>query len=1072
MEKFDPRRFDPEQPECPVYPDYTFDPVDDPDVGCFFAPLPKTDYLPTWYGLRMDEEKASKEWPGKDQTERRNAEKSAAQKASKHASTPSVAYLDALGRVFLTVADNGLEKNGAEGLYETRVQLDIEGKTTFITDARGNRVMEYVYCVREPEEEDEDEEGNEGDDAQDNSHIIYQKSMDAWERWMLSDVAGNPIFSSWYRDGLEYMVKTEYDALRRPTHIFLKTRDLKTNEEKKLLVERMVYGESLSQPEDFNLREALYRHYDGAGVATNDEFDFKGNLLRGSRQLLEKYDDQVDWSSSPGLEKEIFTGSTVYDALNRPVEVISPDKSVICPTYNEANLLERVEARLRGGANGTVFVSNIDYDAKGQRELVEYGNGTKTEYIYDPLTYRLTNLKTVKTANGKGFQDLYYVYDPVGNIMGIRDDAQQEIYFKNQKVSPDAKYEYDALYRLISAEGREHIGQGNGGASAGKWKGKPHYDFNDSERTNQPLPHPNDGRVMRRYTRRYEYDGVGNILAMIHRANRNGNWTRRYQYKRGNNRLMSTSLPGDADGAGVPVYSEDYQFSARYEHDENGNMTGMPHLTLMKWDYEDQLQATPKQVAGKGGGSETTYYVYDAEGERVRKVTDGQKGTRKNERIYLGGFEIYREYQPDGSKIDLERETLHIMDDEKRIALVETRIPVKDEPVTETTHFIRYQLGNHLGSASLELGNDAEPISYEEYYPYGSTSYQAVKDIKGIPKRYRYTGKERDEETGLCYHGARYYVPWLARWTSTDPMLERYIVFSPYSYSLDNPIVLFDPDGGDVRISVNPSKRRITYSTTIHIYAPRAKRKLLRWAARKAVAFYKKPTIAVGEGKRGRAVYRRWSVHFDIKIIVHNSNRPALVISRERFMTRFRKIIRRDKFRPGDNVLVFRPPTKTSEVEGGIVKGLKRLGVTVENSYGILYDRPSSGRGMLARSLIHEIGHFIGFDDRYYSDLKRKIALTYKDYSCDFMSNQSCQLILMHPIHIREAAEFALAIGARLKKLVVRGVKVDDTVGGTKVMAKDYETLQLRNRQRQINSLRQRQQRELRHKPRYIIDVN
>ncbi len=43
------------------------------------------------------------------------------------------------------------------------------------------------------------------------------------------------------------------------------------------------------------------------------------------------------------------------------------------------------------------------------------------------------------------------------------------------------------------------------------------------------------------------------------------------------------------------------------------------------------------------------------------------------ERVYLGGFEIYREYGGDGLEVTLERETLHIMDDKQRIALVETK---------------------------------------------------------------------------------------------------------------------------------------------------------------------------------------------------------------------------------------------------------------------------------------------------------------------------------------------------------------------------------------------------------------
>jgi hypothetical protein len=55
-------------------------------------------------------------------------------------------------------------------------------------------------------------------------------------------------------------------------------------------------------------------------------------------------------------------------------------------------------------------------------------------------------------------QNIHYTYDPVGNIIAIRDDAQQTIYFDGQVVRPDAEYKYDAIYRLIEATGREHIG--------------------------------------------------------------------------------------------------------------------------------------------------------------------------------------------------------------------------------------------------------------------------------------------------------------------------------------------------------------------------------------------------------------------------------------------------------------------------------------------------------------------------------------------------------------------------------------------------------------------------------------
>jgi RHS repeat-associated protein len=131
------------------------------------------------------------------------------------------------------------------------------------------------------------------------------------------------------------------------------------------------------------------------------------------------------------------------------------------------------------------------------------------------------------------------------------------------------------------------------------------------------------------------------------------------------------------------------------------------------------------------------------------------------------------------------------MDDKQRIALVETRTQGSDPAPAQ---LIRYQLGNHLGSASLELDDQAQIISYEEYYPYGSTSYQAVRSQTETPKRYRYTGKERDEESGLSYHGARYYAVWLGRWIACDPVG---IDDGPneFVYVSGQPVVLADRNG-------------------------------------------------------------------------------------------------------------------------------------------------------------------------------------------------------------------------------------------------------------------------------------
>ena len=729
------------------------DPRSDPDVGGYVRPyLEGLRGWRSWYERRVGGELGG-------------AEQVAAQKTTAHAGTPSRIWLDTLGRPFLTVAHNRIGEN--DELLSTRVYLDIEGNEREVEDTKDRSVMRYGYDLL--------------------GGRVTQSSMEAGERLVLNDITGKPI-RSWNSRG--FHVRTDYDTLRRPTRSFVRCGEF----DRELLHERTDYGEG--QPDDaaLNLRGRVFRGYDAAGVVTNDGYDFKGNPLAATRQLAQEYKTALDWAGPVPLEQRTFTSRTRYDALNRPIALTSPDGSVIHPTYNEANLLERLEANLRGADESTVFVADIDYNARGQRIRCVYGNGVRTEYDYDPLTFRLSSLRTLRGAGR--LQDLGYTHAPTGNITHIRDDAQQTLFFRNRRVEPSSDYTYDAIYRLIEATGREHLGQAAGG-----------YAPVPTSQTDAPrvgLPHPGDGNAMGRYVQRYVYDEVGNFLQMIHRGTdpANPGWTRTYRYAEPSlldpgqvsNRLTSTS-----DGADTTPPS--------FAYDAHGNTTFMPELPLMRWDHRDQMQATSRQTVDNGGLPETTYYVYDAAGQRVRKATErqaapGETATRKSERIYLGGFELFREYAAGGGTA-LERETLHIMGGEQRVALVETRTAGEDDGPQQ---LLRYQLTNHLGSATLELDAEARIISYEEYYPYGSSSHQAVRSHTETPKRYRYTGMERDDESGLNYHSARYYAPWLGRWLSCDPIGigggENL-----YAYCSSNPITRVDRSGSDdddTEWSLNP----------------------------------------------------------------------------------------------------------------------------------------------------------------------------------------------------------------------------------------------------------------------------
>jgi len=96
----------------------------------------------------------------------------------------------------------------------------------------------------------------------------------------------------------------------------------------------------------------------------------------------------------------------------------------------------------------------------------------------------------------------------------------------------------------------------------------------------------------------------------------------------------------------------------------------------------------------------------------------------------------------------------------------------------------------------METDNTGNVISYEEYHPFGTTAYQAVDaTIKAAAKRYKYTGKERDDESGFYYHGVRYYMPWVARWLSVDPLAHERVSLTPYNAMSNNPINRIDPTG-------------------------------------------------------------------------------------------------------------------------------------------------------------------------------------------------------------------------------------------------------------------------------------
>ena len=137
--------------------------------------------------------------------------------------------------------------------------------------------------------------------------------------------------------------------------------------------------------------------YSQDGKTNFYEYDFKNNVLSLKKKFAEDYQNVLDWSGNVILQSEEFTTQTTYDALNRPITITQPDTTVASYVYNKGGLLEKV---VHGA---TEYISNINYNEKGQRSKISYGNNTQTLYTYNPMNFRLTNIYTKRNSDSNAF---------------------------------------------------------------------------------------------------------------------------------------------------------------------------------------------------------------------------------------------------------------------------------------------------------------------------------------------------------------------------------------------------------------------------------------------------------------------------------------------------------------------------------------------------------------------------------------------------------------------------------------------------------------------------------------------
>lgn len=257
------------------------------------------------------------------------------------------------------------------------------------------------------------------------------------------------------------------------------------------------------------------------------------------------------------------------------------------------------------------------------------------------------------------------------------------------------------------------------------------------------------------------YDDAGNITA-LQRDDETGalidNLT--YSYA-GSNRLQSV-----ADAVASTGESWDAE-DASFGYDAAGNLTSQSgKLTGIAYDHRN----LPTQFAL--ATNDTLIANYNADGQRIFKELKG------------GAWQFY---VMDGGQ------TMAVIDQGglSHFNLIGNSTFGRWEPGGAR----RYYITDHLGSTRAVVDNNGTVLETFDYYPFGLL--MPKRNTAGANTIEKFTGKERDEEGGLNldYFGARYYDVAIARWHGVDPLAKKYPEWSPYNYTLGNPIKLIDPDG-------------------------------------------------------------------------------------------------------------------------------------------------------------------------------------------------------------------------------------------------------------------------------------
>lgn len=545
--------------------------------------------------------------------------------------------------------------------------------------------------------------------------------------------------------------------------------------------------------------------------------------------------------------KGMLTGSRIYELGN--------ENYTLTASYYD-KLGRMVQSRATNHLNGTetnyfsyAFTGNVlqhkhQHTAQSKQPIIE-----ETKCEYDRLG-RLTNISH-RINNGTEMQLCNNSYDALGrmsthsvngnptsysyNIRGWLTDISGEE-FKEQltyesatngvtPAKPSYSGNISAIQWRVPAEGMTH-GYAFGYDELGRLTQASYG--SGTERNGE----------IGRYNEAATYDLMGNITSLQRYGMQDDDTFGLIDdlaYSYDGNQLVRVD-----DAVSGPFYSGAFHFrdgikaANEYAYDENGNQTKDLNKNFSSIQYNClNLQSL---VCHKNGSSERI--VYDAAGRKLRTIFGIQAMTQLNPRYsvmekILSTFTTLkndsattiRHFVPVRSVKTLLPSLSNVLQvsNSGSLTLGKSISMVLQESAKQTdycgnviyntdktvavlndygyvllndsgTATYYYEAKDHLGNVRVVYNQSGKVEQINHYYPFGALT---GKSTNGSVQPYKYNGKELDRENGLDLYdyGARYYDAAIGRFTSMDPLCEKYYNISPYAYCAGNPINSIDPDG-------------------------------------------------------------------------------------------------------------------------------------------------------------------------------------------------------------------------------------------------------------------------------------